>query len=75
MGISSYELISDEYKVTYVNGEIEYIPKRIFENTLVFLVLELDKALTELMKQVYKSLGIYKICKLLNLPIKEKWKL
>jgi len=75
MDIESYELINNEYKITFSDGEIIYASKKQFEKTLYYSTHELDKAKISFIKQFCKVIGIYKFCKLFNLPIKEKWKL
>ena len=43
--ISSYELINDNYKITYEDNETEFIPKHIFEDTWYYASAELHKQL------------------------------
>lgn len=52
--ITSYELINDNYKITYENNETEFIPKWIFEETWFYALTELKKQMT-MFEMIFKN--------------------
>lgn len=55
MDIKEYQLINNEYKITYTNGNIIFMPKKVFENTDEYLIMRFNKAKTELLNSILET--------------------